>query len=74
MIDERVNVEQTCSTSELGTLMRTYPLDRSNKRIETMLPIPLPGKRTIRTSRWALNHQAQTLEVIEKKLENGEHR
>ncbi|KAI4203384.1 MAG: hypothetical protein LQ350_001905 [Teloschistes chrysophthalmus] len=46
LIDEGVNVKQTYGTSELGPLMRTYPHDRSNPRMETMRLVPLPGMDT----------------------------
>ncbi|KAI4107334.1 MAG: hypothetical protein L6R37_001695 [Teloschistes peruensis] len=46
LIDEGVNVKQTYGTSELGPLMRTYPHDRSNPRVETMRLVPLPGMDT----------------------------
>ncbi|KAL8666871.1 MAG: hypothetical protein Q9202_001111 [Teloschistes flavicans] len=46
LIHEGVNVKQTYGTSELGPLMRTYPHDRSNPRIETLRLVPLPGMDT----------------------------
>ncbi|KAL9576713.1 MAG: hypothetical protein Q9212_006874 [Teloschistes hypoglaucus] len=46
LMKEGVNVKQTYGTSELGPLMRTYPHDRSNPRIETMRLVPLPGMNT----------------------------
>ncbi|KAL8745874.1 MAG: hypothetical protein Q9184_007823 [Pyrenodesmia sp. 2 TL-2023] len=46
LTEEGVNVKQTYGSSELGPLMRTYPHDRSNRRIDTMRLVPLPGMGT----------------------------
>ncbi|KAL8939716.1 MAG: hypothetical protein Q9211_002617 [Gyalolechia sp. 1 TL-2023] len=46
LTEEGVNVKQTYGSSELGPLMRTYPHDHSNRRVDTMRLVPLPGMGT----------------------------
>ncbi|KAL8655144.1 MAG: hypothetical protein Q9226_003168 [Calogaya cf. arnoldii] len=43
LLEEGVNLKQVYGSSELHLLMRTYPHDRSNQRVETMRLMPLPG-------------------------------
>ncbi|KAL9000702.1 MAG: hypothetical protein Q9169_000738 [Polycauliona sp. 2 TL-2023] len=43
LLDEGVNLKQIYGSAELHILMRTYPHDRSNRRMDTMRFIPLPG-------------------------------
>ncbi|KAL8922141.1 MAG: hypothetical protein Q9208_005336 [Pyrenodesmia sp. 3 TL-2023] len=46
LAEEGVNVKQTYGSSELGPLMRTYPHDLSNRRVDSMRLVPLPGMGT----------------------------
>ncbi|KAL8674569.1 MAG: hypothetical protein Q9168_001012 [Polycauliona sp. 1 TL-2023] len=43
LLEEGVNLKQIYGSSELHILMRTYPHDRPNQRMESMRLIPLPG-------------------------------
>lgn len=43
LMEEGVNVKQIYGSSELNVLMRTYPHDKSNPRIETLRFVPLPS-------------------------------
>ncbi|KAL8804946.1 MAG: hypothetical protein Q9182_002256 [Xanthomendoza sp. 2 TL-2023] len=43
LIEEGVNVKIIYGSSELNAIMRTYPHDRSNSRIETMRFVPVPS-------------------------------
>ncbi|KAL8681951.1 MAG: hypothetical protein Q9186_001959 [Xanthomendoza sp. 1 TL-2023] len=46
LIEEGVNVKIIYGSSELNVIMRTYPHDRSNSRIETMRFLPIPSINT----------------------------
>ncbi|KAI4280441.1 MAG: hypothetical protein L6R38_004451 [Xanthoria sp. 2 TBL-2021] len=46
LLEEGVNLKQIHGSSEINILMRTYPHDRPNRRIESMRLIPLPGTDT----------------------------
>ncbi|KAI4278042.1 MAG: hypothetical protein LQ337_001313 [Flavoplaca oasis] len=45
-LEEDVNLKQVYGSSELNILMRTYPHNRSNRRVQSMRLIPLPGINT----------------------------
>lgn len=45
-LEEGINLKEIYGSSELNILMRTYPHNRSNRRIESMRLMPLPGMDT----------------------------
>ncbi|KAL8752652.1 MAG: hypothetical protein Q9199_005592 [Rusavskia elegans] len=46
LLEEGINLKEIYGSSELNILMRTYPHNRSNRRIESMRLMPLPGMDT----------------------------